>query len=101
MLFFLGLSDKTSYSGSLGKFLKQVKENGECDIKYTVPMEIMEKINFEGEYKNIIFKTHKELDEFTHKLMKALEISNLDLSINFKDDYALLKSFDRAFWLRQ
>lgn len=47
--------------------------------------------------KSIEFKTHQELDTFVNKLMSH---KTEKFKENYKGDYELLKSFDRAFWLR-
>lgn len=47
-------------------------------------------------YKGRDFKTHQELDEYVLDLLKK----DPKFPQNHSNDYALLKSFDRAFWLR-
>ena len=42
------------------------------------------------------FKSHKELDEFVAKLIQEEPM----FEENYPHEWGLLKSFDRAFWLR-
>ena len=44
----------------------------------------------------LTFKTHDELDIFTHSLFDK----DPEFDTNYKQEYAMLKNFDRAFWLR-
>lgn len=66
------------FSGALGSYINALRQYGSCDLTY----------------KNIDFKTHKELDEFVCKELKK------NPKFITTDDWTLLKSFDRAFWLR-
>ena len=43
-----------------------------------------------------MFKSHKELDDFVNKLYEK----NHSFAKSYPDHHMLLKSFDRAFWLR-
>ena len=52
---------------------------------------------FKLSIKHVQFDTHQELDNFVKKCMETNEIG---FEIDFKEEYELLKSFDRAFWLR-
>ncbi len=44
----------------------------------------------------IVFSTHSELDQFTHYLLSI----DPQFQFKYKYEYYLLKSFDRAFWMR-
>lgn len=46
--------------------------------------------------KRIKFKTHAQLDQFVHYLLKI----EPEFQFRYKYEYYLLKSFDRAFWMR-
>ncbi len=46
--------------------------------------------------KRIKFRTHAELDQFMHYLLKV----EPEFQFRYKYEYYLLKSFDRAFWMR-
>ncbi len=52
--------------------------------------EFIENKLYEKKFKNIIFKTHEELDDY---ILKNIE------NIIEPEDSALLMAFDRAFWL--
>eukprot|EP01027_Heterolobosea_sp_BB2_P022142 GEZU01032579.1.p1 GENE.GEZU01032579.1~~GEZU01032579.1.p1 ORF type:complete len:110 (+),score=40.18 GEZU01032579.1:155-484(+) len=42
------------------------------------------------------FESHSELDQFVNALLDA----DPEFTVNHKEEWMLLKSFDRAFWLR-
>jgi len=42
------------------------------------------------------FNSHEELDTFIHYLQK----SDMEFELKYKNEWVLLKSFDRAFWMR-
>lgn len=77
--------------------MDQLRKNGKCDIEYRIPPEIRECCGFKE--KVIKFKTHRQLDEFVDIINKKAP-TYFVLDEKGKDDFALLKSFDRAFWLR-
>jgi hypothetical protein len=81
-------------NGPFGDFLNNIREKGSCDISFPLNSDFKQKLKINED--SIKFKTHEELDIF---------VSNLEeVYAEFKDDYRphylLLKSFDRAFWLR-
>jgi hypothetical protein len=82
------------FGGQLKDFLKVLREKGECKIQFNIPHEVQEACNLKE--KKIEFKTHKQLDEF----LKTVDEHYPSFKSDFKDDFQLLKSFDRAFWLR-
>jgi hypothetical protein len=58
------------------------------------------------EKKQISFTTHKELDEYAYSLLKIkskdkkeIEKAHSKFLIENPEDYHLLKSYDRAFWM--
>jgi len=89
------LKINVNFEGPLGIFLNKLKEKGKCELEFEPTKEFQEK--FQLKEKSITFKTHLELDEYASK------IGSMDAQfgkITWKNEYALLKSFDRAFWLR-
>ena len=54
------------------------------------------KQKFQLESNKVSFKTHKQLDEFVHMLIQR----EPDFQYAYKYEYYMLKSFDRAFWLK-
>jgi hypothetical protein len=89
----LGL--KLKDEGALNKFLKKMKKSGKCELIFKPNKEYKEA--FKLRLKEYKFDTHHELDIFVNKLIERNEIA---FHIDFKDCKSLLKSFDRAFWLR-
>lgn len=96
MLFcvFYNIFFKNYNSTCVAGFLNKLRSKGSCTIKYPVPREIGEKLNIKE--KKIRFATHVQLDEFVKKVVEHFPLFKEE----YKDDYYLLKSFDRAFWLR-
>jgi hypothetical protein len=92
----LGVDLKKIYKGATGNYLKKMRSKGECKLRYKIPKEIYEKLKLKKNEEKITFLTHKELDDFVIKLIEVEPKFQED----YVDDYNLLKSFDRAFWLR-
>ncbi len=92
----LGLN--VEFSGALKNYLQDMKEKGTCEMVFRPDQ------NFLDAFKDILepnkkawpFKTHVELDTFVAALMKKVPT----LNNTYPGEYALLKSFDRALWLR-
>ncbi|KAL0487612.1 hypothetical protein AKO1_000249, partial [Acrasis kona] len=90
--------------GQLKEFLDKMRASGRYDCSYRVPEEYLAKFEKVDELKKIIrngvatFTTHKELDLFVSKIYEE-DPFYFGGPIG-KDDYKLLKSFDRGFWLR-
>lgn len=85
---------KSNFGGALGIFLKRLKEAGVCEISFSPPPEMREKLSLkEAKY---MFETHKQLDEFVHMLIER----EPEFQSKYAAEYNFLKSFDRAFWLR-
>ncbi len=51
---------------------------------------------FELPQSSYVFETHKQLDEF----VAMLKSKNETFKVMYPNEVTLLKSFDRAFWLR-
>jgi len=84
----------TRFDGALGDFVKEMRNKGTSKIQFTATKAFRE--IFQLKKSSYDFPTHKDLDEFVSSL---LAIEPLFKS-KFSSEYALLKSFDRAFWLR-
>jgi len=82
-------------SGAFATFLKKMKEHGQCEMEFTPSAEFREK--FELKASSYKFDTHQELDQFVHRLNTVNELA---LMMDYSQELTLLKSFDRAFWLR-
>lgn len=89
------LGIKYEFTGALGQFVKKLREEGKCKISFEMDTIFRDKFGIKE--KMIEFKTHKELDVFVKKLMSH---KTENFKENYKGHYELLKSFDRAFWLR-
>lgn len=92
------LNIKLEFKGSLGNFVKNLRATGQCDITYTPAQIVCTKLNLANEV--ITFNTHRELDDFVTKVREKVP-QYFELDPVGKDDWKLLKSFDRAFWLRK
>jgi hypothetical protein len=88
------LDMKIEFSGALYQFLSRIKKNGRSELIYTVNQEI--KFDFQIRQDEIEFHTHRELDKFVNNLISK----DKDFQTNYPNDYILLKSFDRAFWMK-
>ena len=91
---FLELGLEFKFEGAIGEFIKSLKKNGTTKLKYPVSDEIKKK--FEIKENEIEFKTHEELDLFVKNLFEK----DFTFDMKYPSDYNLLKSFDRAFWLK-
>lgn len=80
-------------------YLNKMKTDGVGEIVFeTNDKNILNKAMIKKKTK---FKTHKELDEFVIYLLKKLGYLTLnEMMKDYPGEVALLKGFDRAFWLR-
>jgi hypothetical protein len=105
-----------AFKGQMAEFMDRLRKTGKCESKYTIPQDVLEKMrarnkkepgsitfttmpNFDLEQTSgeITFTSHEQLDEVVNNIVTA------DAAFLYsagKDDYKLLKAFDRAFWLR-
>jgi hypothetical protein len=85
---------KTEFTGPMGAFMKKLREEGKCKISFEMDNSFRDE--FKIKEKCIQFKTHRELDDFVNMLYEK----DGSFAKRFPDHNNLLKSFDRAFWLR-
>lgn len=80
------------FSGSIGKYMNMLRMGKTSVMEYQIPKE------YQSEFKmtSITFTSHDMLDKFVMDILKI----DQKFEENHKKDYALLKAFDRAFWLR-
>jgi len=78
----------------LEKFLDKIKQNVKSLMEFPMTKDFREE--FEINYQSMNFDSHIELDSFVKKLIDK----DTEFEENHKHDWQLLKSFDRAFWLR-
>lgn len=88
------LGIQLKFGTAVAGFLGKLRTKGSCSLKYHIPNTIAERANIKE--KKITFQSHEELDQFVVNIKKRIPTFDLE----YRDDYALLKSFDRAFWLR-
>jgi len=86
-----------NFNGALGSFLQQLRKTGQCELGYQLSPDLQKSLGITESYKK--FKTHKELDEFVTMVRDKLP-TYFDMDPVGRDDWVLLKSYDRAFWLR-
>jgi hypothetical protein len=73
-----------------------MKKKGECEMILPTA-QLKKEFSFIKE-DSVLFTTHQELDSFINKLIK--QDPNFLTKEKNKHIVTLLKSFDRAFWLR-
>jgi hypothetical protein len=88
------LGIELKFEGPLGSYLKTLKEKGSSDLILSPDKDFIQKFNLKDE--KLKFTSHSQIDEFVRKLMSV----DSEFEKTHKQEYALLKSFDRAFWLR-
>jgi hypothetical protein len=88
------LDIKLNFSGPLAHFIERLRKTGKCNLQFEPDNSFSEKFSLtEKVYK---FTDHDSLDKFVHELMAK----NSNLMTDHRSEWALLKSFDRAFWLK-
>ncbi|KAL9643326.1 hypothetical protein ABK040_014781 [Willaertia magna] len=108
VLDYLGIRNdlEKNLRGPLRVYMDRLKNDGVCDMRYHLDPTIKELILNSDcsdqlkkmvSGKSIVFTTHKLLDEFVLTVQKH---KPLYFDSTGKLEYMLLKSFDRAFWLR-
>eukprot|EP01080_Neovahlkampfia_damariscottae_P008733 gene8733-681_t len=85
---------KINFTGPLAKYLKNMREKGASKLSFQADKEFQKK--FQLKLDTVVFENHADLDIFTANL---IEIDS-DFEKNHKDEFLLLKSFDRAFWMK-
>lgn len=88
------LNIKPKFGVAVKDFLNRLKSKGTGDLVFSPSNEFIDK--FKLKEKEVTFKSHLQLDQFVTELIKMDE----EFIKNHKDEYDLLKSFDRAFWLK-
>jgi hypothetical protein len=78
----------------LKNYLKNLRKNGYGEMVFDMDENFQEIFNLKE--KKVIFKEHRDIDLF---YLKLIEIEP-EFEFKFKFEYFLLKTFDRAFWMR-
>jgi hypothetical protein len=85
----LGVNLKKHFTGPLGDYLNQLRNEGQCEIAFPLSKDMME--TFQIQDSKVLFKTHKELDDFVNGIVEK----DPEFEENYQEHWALLKSFDR------
>lgn len=88
------LGMRHDFSGPLGDFLRKLREKGTCDMEFNLNQDFREKFRITD--KKVVFLTHTQLDQFVEGLLEK----EPEFDTKYKQEWSMLKSFDRAFWLR-
>lgn len=78
---------------AIHSFLSQIREKGNGELEFKPSTEFQRKFKVK---KISQFSSHQELDEFTQRLLEI----DVQLPKNHPDEFTLLKSFDRGFWMK-
>lgn len=90
----LGIDASSVFNGALGDYLKEMRTKGVCEIAFKLTPEFRQEF---GRQESIVkFESHAELDTFVNSLLQK----ERDFRRKYPQEWSLLKSFDRAFWLR-
>ncbi|KAF0984907.1 hypothetical protein FDP41_000806 [Naegleria fowleri] len=92
----VGVDKKAIYQGAMGAYFERLKKKGKGGMKFFMDDNFRKKFNIPAQQKNVKFKTHTQLDQFVQQLLDIDPVFEL----NHPYDFQLLKSFDRALWLR-
>eukprot|EP01080_Neovahlkampfia_damariscottae_P009363 gene9363-1574_t len=87
------LNIKYEPKGILAEYLKIIRNKGKSTPIFSPDDDFKKKFKTE----EIEFKSHKEVDKYVLDLLKI----DPDFENSYPDEYKLLKSFDRGFWLRE
>ena len=88
------LNMNIEYTGAVGDFLQNMKKKGSSKLIFPVNQQM--KYDFFIRDDEIEFTSHVQLDKFVN----SIEEKELDFETTYPNEYLLLKSFDRAFWLK-
>lgn len=86
--------DTIHFGGALGEYMRRLRESGMCELEFPISAEMREKVGLKDS--KVRFASHKELDDFVSKCITK----DAQFEEHFKEEWGLIKSFDRAFWLR-
>eukprot|EP01080_Neovahlkampfia_damariscottae_P010213 gene10213-2633_t len=89
------LNMNIEYTGVIGDFLQNMKRHGSSKLIFPINQQM--KFDFCLREDEIEFTSHSQLDKFVHSIE---EKSTVLFEETYPNEYLLLKSFDRAFWLK-
>jgi len=88
------LDIKLNFDGPMAKFIERLRKTGKCNLQFEPDPAFIEQYGLSE--KLFKFTDHGSLDRFVNDLLKK----NPNLMAESRSEWALLKSFDRAFWLK-
>jgi hypothetical protein len=94
LLVSLGIDPNSKFSGQLGEYLSLLRKSGENRMIFWLTPSLREDLSVKES--SITFETHKELDDF----LTLISTKSAGYFQKNPHDEMLLKSFDRAFWLK-
>jgi hypothetical protein len=90
----MGINLEELFQGPLKDYLKRLREKGQSEIYFPISKDLMEALKINED--KMKFESHEDLDVFVNQIVEA----DPTFEENFVEHWLLLKSFDRAFWLR-
>eukprot|EP01080_Neovahlkampfia_damariscottae_P006600 gene6600-10763_t len=90
----MGINLDELFQGPLKDYLKRLREKGQSEIYFPISKDLMESLKINED--KMKFDSHEDLDNFVNQIVEADPM----FEENFDEHWLLLKSFDRAFWLR-
>ena len=90
----MGINLDELFQGPLKDYLKRLREKGQSEIYFPISKDLMETLKINED--KMKFDSHEDLDIFVNQIVEADPM----FEENFDEHWLLLKSFDRAFWLR-
>lgn len=103
---YLGLELKLSKYEVYNSFLLNLKKKGKSELLLPIRKKLKDILNdeiikeFIQNENQIIFQNHFHLDSFMLKIKRLGIEKQINLQEEFKEEFQLLKGFDRAFWLK-
>lgn len=94
------LNIEIKFEGALKEFLNELRVRGKSELRFKISEEFRKDFDLDTEEKEIVFKTHHQLDEFCKKLKSHKHGYKLTSAMEYNNEDFLLKSFDRAFWMK-
>jgi hypothetical protein len=92
------LDIQLDFKGALGNFIQTLRKTGQCEPTYTCSSNMQKLLGIREPTRK--FETHADLDTFVNHVRQKMP-TYFDMDEVGKDDWMLLKSYDRAFWLRK
>jgi hypothetical protein len=92
------LDIQLDFKGALGQFLQTLRKTGQCEPTYSIQPSMQNLLGLP--FATCKFESHRDLDNFVN-LVRSKMPTYFEMDPIGQDDWHLLKSFDRAYWLRR